>query len=93
MSGILQLGDSFLRLYGHPRLLAIAEQINGPDFTPFTDTIWVKPAGLGASVAWHTPEKGITPLPVTLLADGRIAFSAPRFEVYGIAVLSPSLVE
>jgi ectoine hydroxylase-related dioxygenase (phytanoyl-CoA dioxygenase family) len=53
MSGILHLGDSFLRLYGHPQLLAIAEQINGPDFTPFTDTIWVKEAGLGASVAWH----------------------------------------
>ena len=53
ISGILQLMDSGLRLYGHPQLLSVAEQINGADFTPFTDTIWVKPAGLGASVAWH----------------------------------------
>ncbi|MCH9673448.1 MAG: phytanoyl-CoA dioxygenase family protein [Gammaproteobacteria bacterium] len=53
MSGILQLMDSALRLYGHPQLLRVAEQINGPDFTPFTDTIWVKQPGLGASVSWH----------------------------------------
>lgn len=53
LSGILQLMDSGLRLYGHPQLLSVAEQINGPDFTPFTDTIWVKEPGLGASVAWH----------------------------------------
>lgn len=49
----LQIMDSCLRLYGHPHLLAIAEQINGPDFTPFTEAIIVKPPGLGASVAWH----------------------------------------
>ena len=53
LSGVLQLMDSALRLYGHPRLLAVAENINGTDFTPFTDTIWVKPPGLGASVSWH----------------------------------------
>jgi hypothetical protein len=51
--GILHLMDSALTLYGHPGLLAVAEAINGPDFCPFTDTIWVKPAGLGASVSWH----------------------------------------
>ncbi|MBT6274094.1 MAG: phytanoyl-CoA dioxygenase [Chromatiales bacterium] len=53
LKGILQLMDSALRLYGHPGLLAVAERINGADFVPFTDTIWVKPAGLGASVSWH----------------------------------------
>ena len=53
ISGPLQLMDSCLRLYGHPQLLSIAEQINGPDFTPFTESIIVKPPGLGASVAWH----------------------------------------
>lgn len=53
INGCLELMDSCLRLYGHPRLLAVAEVINGPDFTPFTDTIWVKPAGLGAAVSWH----------------------------------------
>ena len=45
--------DSCLRLYGHPQLLSIAEQINGPDFTPFTESVIVKQRGLGASVAWH----------------------------------------
>ena len=49
----LQIMDSSLRLYGHPQLLAIAENINGPDFTPFTESVIVKPAGLGPSVAWH----------------------------------------
>ena len=45
--------DSCLSLYGHPQLLSVAEHINGPDFTPFTESIIVKPPGLGASVAWH----------------------------------------
>lgn len=49
----LRLMDAFLRLYGHPQLLAIAEQINGTDFSPFTESIVVKQPGLGASVAWH----------------------------------------
>lgn len=52
-SGNLQMMDSCLRLYGNPQLLQIAESINGPDFTPFTDAIWVKQPGLGAAVAWH----------------------------------------
>ena len=47
VSGPLQLMDSCLRLYGHPQLLSIAERINGPDFTPFTESIIVKPPGLG----------------------------------------------
>ena len=49
----LQLGDSFLRLYGHPQLLRVAEQINGEDFTPFSESVFVKQPGLGASIAWH----------------------------------------
>ncbi len=49
----LQIMDSCLRLYGHPQLLAIAASINGPDFTPFTESVIVKRAGLGPSVAWH----------------------------------------
>ncbi len=53
IAGNLQLMDSCLRLYGHPQLLKVAEDINGPDFTPFTDALWVKPAGLGAAVSWH----------------------------------------
>ena len=50
--------ESGLRLYGHPLLLTIAEAINGPDFVPFNDAIFVKQPGLGGSVAWH--QDGVT---------------------------------
>ena len=53
INGQLHFMDSCLRLYGHSQLLSIAEQINGSDFTPFAESIIVKPAGLGATVAWH----------------------------------------
>lgn len=51
--GTLHILDSCLRLYGHPQLLKVAEAINGPDFTPFNEAVFVKQPGLGASVAWH----------------------------------------
>jgi len=51
--GSLQFSDACLRLYGHPQLLAVAESINGEDFTPFNEAIWIKQPGLGGSVAWH----------------------------------------
>ena len=51
--GSLHVMDSCLRLYGHPHLLRAAESLNGPDFTPFADSIWIKEPGLGTSVAWH----------------------------------------
>ena len=51
--GSLQFSDACLRMYGHPDLLAVTEAINGPDFTPFNDIIWIKHPRLGASVAWH----------------------------------------
>jgi len=51
--GSLQFSDACLRVYGHPQLLAVAEAINGVDFTPFNEAIWIKQAGLGGSVAWH----------------------------------------
>ena len=56
--GMCQTMEPALRLYGHPQLLAIAENINGPDFTPFNDAIFVKQPGLGGSVAWH--QDGLT---------------------------------
>ncbi len=58
MFGMCQAMDSGLRLYGHPQLLAIAESINGLDFTPFNDAIFLKQPGLGGSVAWH--QDGLT---------------------------------
>jgi hypothetical protein len=51
--GSLQFSDACLRLYGHPDLLSVAAAINGEDFTPFNEAIWIKQAGLGGSVAWH----------------------------------------
>ncbi|HVM67069.1 MAG TPA: phytanoyl-CoA dioxygenase family protein [Acidimicrobiales bacterium] len=51
--GTLQFSDACLRFYGHPHLLAIAAAINGDDFAPFNEAIWIKHAHLGGSVAWH----------------------------------------
>ena len=56
--GMCQAMDAGLRLYGHPQLLAIAAAINGTDFTPFNDAIFIKQPGLGGSVAWH--QDGLT---------------------------------
>jgi hypothetical protein len=51
--GSLQFSQACLRLYGHPDLLAVAAAINGDDFTPFNEAVWIKQPGLGGSVAWH----------------------------------------
>ncbi len=49
----LEVLETFLCIYGHPQLLKVAESINGPDFTPFNEVVFVKEPGLGPSVAWH----------------------------------------
>ena len=51
--GSLQFSEACLRVYGHPQLLAVAESINGPDFTPFNEAVWIKHPGLGGPVPWH----------------------------------------
>ncbi len=51
--GSLQFSEACLRVYGHPELLAVAAAINGDDFTPFNEALFIKAPGLGASVAWH----------------------------------------
>ena len=56
--GSLQFSEAALRVYGHPQLLAVAAAINGPDFTPFNEALFIKEPGLGASVAWH--QDGVT---------------------------------
>ena len=58
IAGMCQLFESGLRVYGHPHLLAVAEAINGSDFVPYNDAIFVKQPGLGGSVAWH--QDGVT---------------------------------
>jgi hypothetical protein len=56
--GSLQFSDACLRTYGHPHLLAVAAAVNGADFVPYTDGLFIKAPGLGASVAWH--QDGVT---------------------------------
>ena len=51
--GPLQDSEACLRYYAHPTLLAIAVSINGEDFAPFNESIWVKHPRLGGSVSWH----------------------------------------
>ncbi|MEZ5728510.1 MAG: phytanoyl-CoA dioxygenase family protein [Burkholderiaceae bacterium] len=51
--GPLQDADAVLRFYGHPTMLRIAEAVNGPDFTPFNEVVWVKLPRLGGAVSWH----------------------------------------
>lgn len=56
--GAMQFSEACLRVYGHPDLLAVAAAVNGPDFAPFNEALWIKKPGLGASVAWH--QDGVT---------------------------------
>lgn len=53
LAGSLQYSPACLRTYGHPGLLKMAEAINGDDFTPFHEGLFIKDAGLGAAVSWH----------------------------------------
>ena len=66
VSGSLQYSDACLRVYGHPDLLRVAAAINGDDFTPFNEVIFIKQPGLGGSVAWHQ--------------DGTTHWDAPIFD-------------
>ncbi len=51
--GSLQFSEACLRAYGHPDLLSVAAAVNGDDFVPFNEALFIKEPGLGASVAWH----------------------------------------
>ena len=53
IGGILQFLESTLRIYAHPGLLTLAAAVNGEDFTPFNEVIWLKQARFGAAVSWH----------------------------------------
>jgi len=56
--GSLQFSETHLRVYGHPKLLAVAAAVNGDDFVPFNEALFIKEPGRGASVAWH--QDGLT---------------------------------
>ena len=51
--GSLQFSEACLRTYAHPQLLKVAEDINGDDFAPFHESLFIKDPGLGAAVSWH----------------------------------------
>jgi hypothetical protein len=56
--GSLQFSEACLRVYGHPQLLQVAASVNGPDFAPFNEALFIKDAGIGAAVSWH--QDGVT---------------------------------
>lgn len=45
--------ESTLRLYAHPKILAIAESLYGPDFVPFHEAIFYKAPHDGLPTRWH----------------------------------------
>lgn len=51
--GSLQHSEACLRVYGHPDLLRVAASVNGDDFTPFNESLFIKEPGVGAAVSWH----------------------------------------
>ena len=53
ITGSLQFSEACLRVYGHLGLLAVAQEINGKDFVPFNEALFLKEPGRGASVSWH----------------------------------------
>lgn len=50
-----EYSEAGIRLYGHPKLLAVGASICGEDFAPDGggESIQIKLPGLGPSVAWH----------------------------------------
>jgi len=80
MLGHLQFSDAFLRLYGNPLLLRAVATLNGEDFTPFNEALFIKPPGLGASVAWH--QDGVTHWDSPELDEGTHGFNVMA-QIYG----------
>ncbi|MDA9113039.1 phytanoyl-CoA dioxygenase family protein [Gammaproteobacteria bacterium] len=56
--GSLQFSDACLRTYANPNILRVAESINGKDFAPFNEALFIKEPGVGAAVSWH--QDGVT---------------------------------
>ncbi len=53
MLGSLQFSEACLRAYAHPALLTLAADVNGDDFAPFHEGLFIKEPGIGAAVSWH----------------------------------------
>jgi len=78
--GVLQHSDALLRYSAHPKLLAIVSSLNGDDFTPFNEALWVKHPRLGGSVSWH--QDGWTHWDSPALDYGTHGFNT-MMQVYG----------
>lgn len=78
--GSLQFSDASLRVYGHPQLLQVAAEINGEDFAPSNEALFIKEPGLGAAVPWH--QDGTTPWDSPGLDEGTHGFNYVA-QVYG----------
>ena len=53
--GSLQFSDAALRVYGHPKLLGVAAAVNGEDFVPFNEAMFINgPAGAPRSPGTRT---------------------------------------
>jgi len=50
LAGSLQYSEACLRLYAHPHLLKLVEAVNGKDFTPFHEGLFIKDAILTRAV-------------------------------------------
>ena len=53
LGGSLQFSKACVVTYAHPGLLKMTEAVNGSDFVPFHEGLFIKDAGLGAAVSWH----------------------------------------
>ena len=53
LSHPLMIMDSALRAYGHPDILKMIASVNGPDFVPFSESVFHKAAYQGFPTRWH----------------------------------------
>ena len=53
LSHPLMIMDSALRAYGHPDILKMIASVNGPDFVPFSESVFHKAAYEGFPTRWH----------------------------------------
>jgi hypothetical protein len=83
--GSLQFSHACLRTYGHPELLRVAAAINGEDFTPFNEALFIKKPGVGASVAWH--QDGLTHWESDELDEGTHGFNFMA-QLYGSTAIN-----
>jgi hypothetical protein len=53
-----RISEAALRVYRPSPVLTVWAAVNGDDFAPFNEALFIKEPGRGASVAWH--QDGLT---------------------------------